>query len=276
MTIGSLFSGIGGLELGLERAGLGPVAWQVEIDPFCRAVLAKHWPGVTKHEDVRSVGAHNLEPVDILCGGFPCQDVSAAGRRRGLAGERSGLWFEYRRIVDELRPSVVVVENVASGQRLWLPTVKEQLAELGYGARAFSLSAADVGAPHLRRRVFVVAYANGIEQHEQSGGRGWARGEGAVVAEGDGNERPVADAVLSGLEERGEQPAREERQAVERGGLSDDPWAAEPNVGRVAHGVPRRVDRLRALGNAVVPQCAEAIGRMIAEYHRSAHPKGDT
>ena len=112
MRIGSLFSGIGGLELGLERAGVGRVAWQVEIDPFCRAVLAKHWPDVERFEDVRSVGASNLSPVDVICGGFPCQDVSLAGLGRGLEGERSGLWFEYLRIVTEMRPRFVVVENV--------------------------------------------------------------------------------------------------------------------------------------------------------------------
>ncbi len=147
MRIGSLFSGIGGLELGLERAGLGYVAWQVEIDPFCRKVLAKHWPGVKQHEDVRSVGAHNLDRVDVICGGFPCQDVSSAGARRGLAGPKSGLWYEFRRILSELRPSVAVVENVTSGKKLWLPAVKADLAALGYGTRAFALSAADVGAP---------------------------------------------------------------------------------------------------------------------------------
>ncbi len=227
LTIGSLFSGIGGLELGLEWAGLGPVKWQVEIDPFCRSVLAKHWPDVEKHEDVRSV--RGLERVDLICGGFPCQDVSSAGKRRGLGGERSGLWTEYRRIVGELRPRVVVVENVASGKRLWLPFVSADLAELGYRARAFSLSAADVGAPHLRRRIFVVAHADGEQLRHEPRRVGRAHRQGPAIAQHAG-------------------------------------WrATQPSMVRVGHGVPRGLDgrRRRALGNSVVPQCAEAIGRMI-------------
>lgn len=106
LTIGSLFSGIGGLELGLERAGLGPVLFQCEIDPYCRAVLAKHWPHVTRYRDVRTVRGSTLPSVDLLCGGFPCQDVSSAGKGAGLDGDRSGLWFEFRRLVDECEPSV--------------------------------------------------------------------------------------------------------------------------------------------------------------------------
>lgn len=112
LSIGSLFSGVGGLELGLERAGLGPVRWQVEIDAFCRGVLAKHWPKADRLTDVRSVGAATLAHVDLICGGFPCQDLSCANTGgAGLAGERSGLWWEYERIIDELRPRWVVVEN---------------------------------------------------------------------------------------------------------------------------------------------------------------------
>lgn len=156
LTIGSLFSGIGGLELGLEWSGLGPVRWQCEIDPFCRAVLAKHWPDVERFEDVTS--RTNWPSVDIVCGGFPCQDVSAAGLGRGIGGVRSGLWYHFARVVSEVRPRFVVVENVASGARRWLPTVRHGLHVLGYRTRAVGVSAADVGAPHLRRRVFVVAY----------------------------------------------------------------------------------------------------------------------
>jgi C-5 cytosine-specific DNA methylase len=129
LTIGSLFSGIGGLDLGLERAGLGPVLFQVEIDPFCRAVLAKHWPKALRHDDVRTVGrTATLPRVDLLCGGFPCQDVSGAGKGAGLEGERSGLWFEFHRIVAATLPRFVVVENVASGKGRYL--CPECIAEL--------------------------------------------------------------------------------------------------------------------------------------------------
>jgi DNA (cytosine-5)-methyltransferase 1 len=157
LKIGSLFSGIGGLELGIEQAVSARTAWQVEIDPWCRSVLQRHWPEATRHEDVREVGAHNLEPVDLLCGGFPCQDVSAAGRRAGLEGARSGLWFEFARIISEMRPRWVVVENVTSGRKVWLPAVLSCLQELGYEAQDRTVSAASQGAPHRRLRTFVVA-----------------------------------------------------------------------------------------------------------------------
>ncbi len=259
MKIGSLFSGIGGLELGLERAGLGPTIWQVESDPFCRRVLAKHWPQVDRSiSDVKA--ATGLKEVDIICGGFPCQDVSAAGKGAGLAGARSGLWVEFARIVSEMHPGIVVVENVASGKRRWLPFVRRDLRLLGYRTRAFALSAADVGAPHLRRRVFVVAYAERVQLREQSRGSRGANGEGSTFAGLDGEAQSMADAdSMWELQSGGCE--REQR----RWSGYESWWSAESGVGRVAYGVPRGVDRLRALGNAVVPQCAEVIGRIIQE-----------
>lgn len=157
MRIGSLFSGIGGLELGLEWSGLGHTVWQVEKDEFCRRVLAKHWPNAERFDDVCAVGTATLASVDLICGGFPCQDVSSAGPRLGLAGERSGLWREFARVVGELRPRWVVVENVASGAELWLDAVVCDLAERGYAVLPVPLSAEDVGAPHERARVFLIA-----------------------------------------------------------------------------------------------------------------------
>ena len=159
ITIGSLFAGIGGLELGLEWAGLGPTVWQVEQDQFCQRVLAKHWPTCERFDDVCTVGVHNLKPVDIICGGFPCQDLSYAGKGAGLAGARSGLWTEYARIVGELRPRFVVVENVAALASRGLATVLGDLAALGYDAVWLPVRAADMGAPHRRERLFIVAYA---------------------------------------------------------------------------------------------------------------------
>lgn len=161
MTIGSLFSGIGGLEFGLEAAGFGPVIWQVEQDAFCRAVLSKHWPGVDRSvTDVRA--AQPLPRVDLVCGGFPCQDVSGAGKGAGLAGERSGLWFVMRDTIAALRPRAVVVENVASGKRKWLCQVRTDLHAIGYRTRAVQVSAAECGAPHRRERVFVLALGDTI------------------------------------------------------------------------------------------------------------------
>ena len=167
MTIGSLFSGIGGLELGLERAGLGPVLWQVEMDPFCRSVLAMHWPGADRSvTDVKEANANNLARVDVVCGGFPCQDLSYAGRGAGLAGRRSGLWWEYLRIVRELEPRIVVVENVSALLARGLDAVLGSLAEAGYDAEWRCVRASDAGAPHRRERIFIVARSVADAQRE--------------------------------------------------------------------------------------------------------------
>jgi DNA (cytosine-5)-methyltransferase 1 len=259
LTIGSLFSGIGGLELGLEMAGLGPVKWQCEVDPFCREVLAKHWPEVLRFEDVTR--PRDYPDVDLLCGGFPCQDVSSAGARRGLGGPKSSLWWHYADVIRKVGPRFVVVENVASGARLWLPHVRHQLHVLGYRTRALAISAADVGAPHLRRRIFVVAHSRGEQLREQPRRGSGARRQGTSltsVARKDGG--PHGDADRDGesaFAEHGEVAGV--RSLASRA----SPWAAPPEFRGVDDGVSCRVDRLRALGNAVVPQCAEAIGRVI-------------
>jgi DNA (cytosine-5)-methyltransferase 1 len=272
LTIGSLFSGIGGLELGLERAGLGPVKFQVEIDPYCRAVLAKHWPDVERFDDVRTVGRGNLAPVDVICGGFPCQGISAAGKGLGLADPRSGLWTEYARIVGEIRPRYVVVENSPMLAGRGLDRVLADLADLGFDAEWFPLAACEVGAPHERERVFIVAYAEG------AGSEAWARDRVGVadgshghagVASRSGSASVATYAESSRLEGRhGSGNVRtsvagpgEGRWAVE--GI----WESEPDVGRVAHGVPSRTHRLAALGNAVVPQVAEVVGWVVRGIH---------
>src|SRR5687767_200061 len=134
MRIGSLFSGIGGIELGLEMLGLGPVVWQAEKDPYAYNVLAHHWPNAIRFRDVRRIDA-NAPKVDIICGGFPCQDISVAGRGAGIGGKRSGLWSEFARIIRDLRPSVVFVENVAALRRRGLNRVLGDLAALGFDAQ---------------------------------------------------------------------------------------------------------------------------------------------
>lgn len=158
-TFGSLFSGIGGFDLGFERAGMS-CKWQVEIDSAATSVLDKHWSGVPKYKDVRNVGKNNLEPVDVICGGFPCQDLSIAGKRAGLDGERSGLWFEFRRIVEELRPKWVIVENVpgllSSNGGADFAIVIRGLVECGYGVCWRVLDSQYFGVAQRRRRVFIV------------------------------------------------------------------------------------------------------------------------
>ncbi len=240
MTFGSLFAGIGGMDLGLERAGM-ECRWQVEIDPFCRKVLTKHWPDVPKYEDVRDVGSE-LESVDLICGGFPCQDISYAGKGAGLAGERSGLWYEFARILGEVEPRFAIVENVAALLNRGMGDVLGTLADLGYDASWFVLPASSVGAPHRRERIFIVADADsdgGIRETQR------CRLEWLRPLREWGEEKHGFGSVS---------------QALRAGRLGDF-----SGVPRVDDGLPDRVDRLRGLGNAVVPQVAEWIGRRIME-----------
>ena len=319
MKVLDLFSGIGGFSLGLERAGMTTVAF-CEIEPFCRQVLAKHWPGAPIYDDVRFLTGERLRAdgvvPDLICGGFPCQDISVAGRGAGLSGERSGLWFEYLRVIEETRPRWVVIENVPALRSRGLDVVLGGLAALGYDAEWHCVPASAVGAPHRRDRVWlvanadagqreqprgtlragrdaadrcgeVVANAHGSRQHEQAGGR-HESGMGSAQRGDD-----VADALRAEPPHWNAEPLRSRAAAIHaerRRGSGDlahtehgrcegrlplrsfigadavvpsSWWGAEPDVGRVAHGVPRRVDRLRALGNAVVPQIPELIGRAI-------------
>lgn len=259
LTIGSLFSGIGGLERGLELAGLGPVVWQVERDPFCREVLAKHWPEARRFTDVRSVGSSNLAAVDVVCGGFPCQDVSLAGANEGLAGARSGLWFEYERIIGEVRPRFVVIENVCGLVRRGLDVVLEGLWSLGYEVEGTRIRASDLGAPHRRERLFLLAHAHG-ERVRLEPERGQSN------ASKRGNAEPLdarqARRMARATERRGRKKGAR-KGADAREGDSLRAWAAQSDVCRVAHGVPDWLERLRSLGNAVVPPCAAIVGARV-------------
>lgn len=271
LTIGSLFSGIGGLELGLERAGLGPVVWQCEIDPFCRSVLEKHWPSVERFQDVTRLA--NPPTVDLICGGFPCQDVSSAGKGAGLAGERSGLWYQFARLIGESQPEWVVVENVASGARRWVDQVIVVLEKLGYEALPIPLSAQDVGAFHLRRRVFIVAHAKRYTVRQQPRrGRGPSR---------EGPSQPRIDGEAGLDPDTGCQLERESNEEAAALGvtwpwantLGHGWWQFEPCLDRLVDGAPIDMDPYwSALGNAVVPQCAEVIGWVIRELTAESSP----
>lgn len=239
MNVLDLFSGIGGFSLGLERAGMRTVAF-CEIDPFCRAVLRKHWPSVPIFEDVRTLrgkpgcslfsGTENQVRtwVDVICGGFPCQDISEAGKGVGITGERSGLWREYARLVGELRPRYVIVENVSALLGRGLGDVLGDLAALGYDAEWHCIPASAVGAPHERDRVWIVAYPNG-EGHER---------KGCAVPGGWGK---FAGDALSNVRR----------------------WEAAPRVSRRDDGVLNWAHRVKSIGNAVVPQIPEIIGKAI-------------
>ena len=267
ITVGSLFSGIGGLDLGLEWAGLGPVIWQVEREPFCRAVLAKHWPGAERFEDVCAVGSHCLRPVDLICGGFPCQDLSYAGKGAGLAGERSGLWREYARIVCELRPRFVVVENVSALLSRGLGTVLGDLAALGYDAEWHCIPAAAVGAPHLRDRLFIVAYTNsagleGRREPKPESADQRATGEGGAARPDNDGERGAQSGLGRAVARL---PGRVDRWPARPRKAQHD-WEA-PRVCAVRRG-DNRAARIKALGNTAVPQVAEVVGHIVMRIAR--------
>ena len=267
VKFGSLFAGIGGIDLGLERAGM-KCAWQVEIDDYCQRVLEKHWPNVARFGDVRECGRQNLEPVDLICGGFPCQPHSVAGKQRGEEDDRD-LWSEYLRIIRELRPRWVLGENVPGIRTTMLDQVLSDLDHEGYTAITLDIPAVAFDAPHRRHRYFIVAYAAGEGRQSKYGRGSFA---GGATGEPAPYGKAVPDPDVQGLQNggsTGEQEGETEKigqvAQPESERCSDSWWAVEPDVGRVAHGIPSRVDRIKALGNAVVPQIAEWIGRRIIE-----------
>lgn len=266
MNVLDLFSGIGGFSLGLESAGMRTVAF-CERDPYCQDVLRERWPNVPIHDDVCKLdGKPFAGTVDVICGGFPCQDISLAGKGAGLAGARSGLWFEYHRLIAEIRPRYAVIENVSALRSRGLDQVLGSLAAIGYDAEWHCIPASAIGAPHRRDRVWIVAYAESPE----CGGIG-AFPNGAPDGFTNGSET-LADAAGIRCDTRRPEPTRQcgelraSAQWIADARLQRDPWLVEPDVGRVAHGVPHRVDRLRALGNAIVPQIAALIGEAIMKY----------
>lgn len=290
LTFGSLFSGIGGLDLGFERAGLKCV-WQVEKDEFCRRVLRKHWPDVPQWDDVTTFTGEGFERPDVIAGGFPCQDLSVAGKRGGLEGERSGLWWEFARIIRVLRPRYVVIENVpgilvpvAPGRPVPLGCVLGELACLGFDAEWSIVSARSMGSTQLRRRVFVIAYPQG---HRSRPGRlptGQRTGrQGAIDPEGTGEiSGNDANIKCSVSRQRTTQSGDQGRKRGSSGqsGRPNSPfvgsgwWCAEPSLERMVYGVPRRLVRgtIRGLGNAVVPQVAEfvALTLLRIEHERDS------
>lgn len=302
-----LFSGIGGFSLGLERAvsdgpytGFETVAF-CEIEPFPRKVLAKHWPEVPCYDDVRTLTADRLAAdgiagIDVICGGFPCQDISTAGKGVGLAGERSGLWSEIARLVGELRPAYVIVENVSALLGRGLGTVLGDLAEIGYDAEWHCIPASHVGAPHRRDRIWIVANpsvgrCSGPEGGQMELARGAeVIGASEVMANAEGERcgeagelrhnqskewiasgcEDVADATSQRQQGQG-QPIQWSGQTPYGEGQANQPipirlggvWPVEPELGRVANGIPDRSHRLKSLGNAVVPEIPFRIGQAI-------------
>ena len=267
LTVGSLFSGIGGLDLGLERAGM-KVIWQSEIDPYCNKVLKKHWPKVINHGNIKDIHWETVERPDIVCGGYPCQPFSLAGQRNGTDDPRH-LWPWVRDAISALRPSYAILENVRGHLTLGGIQVVGELAEIGYDAEWRVVSAAGMGAPHRRDRIIIVAYPNYSRSRtsERRIDYDWTKkikeqqnfpqfglgGCSANVAYSNSGRQQECDTVKRSIPVFGQ---------ISSGEFASH-WETEPNVGRVANGIPDRVDRLRGLGNAVVPQVAEYIGRLV-------------
>lgn len=238
LTFGSLFAGIGGLDLGFERAGLR-CKWQVEIDEFARKVLTKHWPEVPKHDDIRTFT--NIEYVDVIAGGFPCQDVSNAGHRAGINGERSGLFFELMRIVRDVRPKYVLLENVSALLVRGMDRVLSELAAGGYDAEWECLPASAFGAYHNRDRVFILAYRESPST--------W------IFSQQGARSKPQ-------LQHRRLVSHSSCQRRLER----NDRFEDEPRVARMVDGFSAPVDidrRAKGCGNAIDPRVAEWIGRCI-------------
>ena len=257
MRVLDLFSGIGGFSLGLERAGMTTVAF-CEFDPFCRSVLAKHWPLVPIHEDIRELDGHTYRgSVELVAGGFPCQPFSVAGKKKGKADDRH-LWPEMFRVIAQSRPCWVVGENVPGIIGLGLDEVLSDLESEGYACSTFILPACAVDAPHRRDRVWVVAHADRkIEPAGSLDEREMAR-QLVADAESQRVERHASAGIEKSHPSTGPRVPR-----CDRAGGRAAVWEPESGMGRVADGIPHRVDRLRALGNAVVPQLVEEIGRLI-------------
>lgn len=320
LNVGSLFSGIGGMEIGFEKEGF-TTSWFVENNEYCKAVLRKHFPGKPIYGDIKTVDFKEIEHVDILVGGFPCQDISIAGKRKGMAGERSGLWSEFSRAIGEIRPRYVVVENVPNLLNLGIEKVLADISQAGYDCEWFTLRASDFGAIHRRERIFIIAYSTSQrcdggddKSRENSSFEEWTSeeniesrnrringlGENASIhasnstgerQRGRGSKEPWNKEDASKVSRRSSprffaddwsqrvQRFREETLQGEFGlswckdirgiedfkGRSDIP---EPLVRRSDNGFSGgldRIERTRAIGNAVVPQVAQFIARQVKE-----------
>lgn len=266
-----LFSGIGGFSLGLEKSGVIETVAFCEIDEHCRKVLHKHWPGVLKFKDIK-----DLKPMegdyDIICGGFPCQDISVAGQKKGITNEtRSGLWYEYKRIIKEVKPRFVIIENVRNLLNSGLAIVIKDLHEIGYDCEWEIISARSVGACHLRERIWIVAYPKYIRQVqcEYEARQEWSSARHSEeIFKGSCFGTTSSDNFrfwpsFATEEEKSEWWTKATASF-------SDWWKIESDICRVDDGLSKqldkgRVNRIKQLGNSIVPQIAEIIGNRIKE-----------
>ena len=252
-TVGSLFSGIGGIELGFERQGF-KTEWFIEKEPYAQAVLKKRFPGTVIYEDVTEINFRTVPKVDVLTGGFPCQDISVAGKQVGIKGSKSSLWRYYCEAIRILRPRFALIENVSMLVVQGLNAILSDLAKIGYNAEWYNISASSVGAPHPRERIFIIAYPNGNREPDVSFNEGEGQGFLGEVS------NPASERLQRRPEPEVPTTSRKEREQQFTG---EDWWGSEPELDRVANGIPCRMDRIKCLGNAVVPQCAEVFAKAI-------------
>ena len=255
-TVGSLFSGVGGIEIGFEKEGFKS-EWFIENEPYAKAVLKKRFPETIIYDDVTKINFRTVRKVDVLTGGFPCQDISGAGKKVGIEGSRSSLWRYYLEAIRILRPRVAFIENVSALAIRGLNVVLADLAKIGYDVEWYNISASAVGAFHQRERIFIIAYPNRNRESDES----LNEGAGQRIM----GEVPNSECFRSskqGESRRSLHPEKNKDWEASR--FNDDGiWRAEPELGRVADGIPNRVDRIKCLGNAVVPQCAEVFAKAI-------------
>ena len=320
ITIGSLFSGIGGFELGLERAiPNSRTIWQCEQDSYCRSILAKHWPGIKIYENITKMDTAEVQRPDILCGGFPCQDISTAGKGEGIHGKKSGLWWHMHALISRIRPDIIVLENVPAISFRGGREVLGSLAQVGYDAEWTTISARQFGAPHLRRRWFCVAYSSSFRrmehkrlkkeiqqsreqrvQREKSSQPSMpesAHSSSPYAAHSHSNrplqtrEQRTSETDREGAKIQQRRPqestnahspsgkgAGKSRRVSKKNKESYLPFyirGGERNYWQKGEtpsplcsmddGIPHRLARLKALGNAIVPQCSEYIGHCIVQ-----------
>lgn len=254
MKLGSLFSGGGLGDFGFMAASM-EIAWQCEIDEYCQKILALRYPESKKYRDIKTLKGADLEPVDIITGGFPCQPFSVAGKQKGKDDNRY-LWPEMLRIIKECRPRWIVGENAPGIINMALDDVCADLESEGYEVRPIVFPSHALGAWHRRDRIWIIAHTAGIEQPSQK--------------------EDVANAEIPGLQ--GRKNGRDIESKFSRLGEGcraiQEYWQSEPDVGRVVNGCPSRVDRLKMLGNGQVPACTYVIGKMIMDIENALLMKG--
>jgi DNA-cytosine methyltransferase len=246
---GSLFTGLGGFDLGLRWAGFETV-WQVERSSYCRKILRRHFPDAERFKDIAKCGAEDLCAVDIITGGFPCIDISEIGKRAGLAGKHSRLWWQMHRVICELRPSWCVVENVRAFRDRGADEVVDALEKAGYAVWPLVVGAGTLGAPHQRERAWVVCHdADKCDAAKRESAR-----------------------ALSPTEKRALDKVRHDWRAIFRelaAAIGVDGHQAYSRIVREVHGIPGEAQRLRVLGNSCVPQIAMIIGSFVRQYEES-------